>query len=52
MYSVDGLTPQQIAEQTDASLAATRSRIFYAKKELGARAKKDDALRELVLTAG
>ena len=47
LYSLEGLTPQQIAERTDASLSATRSRIFYAKKELGAHARRDEALREL-----
>jgi RNA polymerase sigma-70 factor (ECF subfamily) len=52
MWSLDGFTPQEIAEQTDSSLAATRSRIFHARRELGARARKDEALRELVLTAG
>ena len=51
-WSVGGLTPQEIAEETRASLAATRSRIFYGKKELGSRAQKDEALKELVLTAG
>ena len=45
---LDGLTPQQIAKQTRASVAATRSRIFYAKKELGSRAKKDEALSDLL----
>ena len=48
MWSVAGLSPQEIAEETSTSVAATRSRIFYAKKELGARAQKDDALRECV----
>jgi RNA polymerase sigma-70 factor, ECF subfamily len=48
MWSVAGLTPQQIADTTESSVAATRSRIFYAQKELGARARKDAYLRELV----
>jgi RNA polymerase sigma factor (sigma-70 family) len=48
LWSVSGLTPQQIADETKSSVAATRSRIFYAQKELGARAMKDAYLRELV----
>ncbi len=48
MWSVDGASPQEIAERTATSLSATRSRIFYAKKELGVRARKDAYLQELV----
>jgi RNA polymerase sigma-70 factor (ECF subfamily) len=52
LMHLDGMTPQEIAKETRSSLAATRSRIFYARKELGVRARKDDALRELVCSAG
>lgn len=48
MWSLEGLTPRQIADRTAASLTATRSRIFHAQRELGARARKDEALLELV----
>jgi RNA polymerase sigma-70 factor, ECF subfamily len=50
MWSLGGMSPQEIADHTDASLAATRSRIFHARRELSTRAKKDEALRELVAT--
>lgn len=48
MWSVGGQSTQEIAAQMKATLAATRSRIFYAKKELAARAARDDYLEELV----
>ena len=37
-----------IAETMGASISATRSRIFYAQKELKARAAADPYLREFV----
>jgi RNA polymerase sigma-70 factor (ECF subfamily) len=49
LWSLEGLSPEQIAPMMDASVAATRSRIFYAQKELLARAQKDAALSEWLL---
>ena len=48
LWALEGLTPEAIAEMTDASVSATRSRIHYAKKELKARARRDPVLAELV----
>jgi RNA polymerase sigma-70 factor (ECF subfamily) len=48
LWSLGGQTPQEIADLTKTSLPATRSRIFYARKELAAAAKKDAYLAELV----
>ena len=42
------MSVEQIAEHTKSSVAATRSQIFYAQKELRARAEKDPYLRELL----
>lgn len=49
LWSLEGLSPEQIAGMMDASVAATRSRIHYAQKELMARATKDACLREWLL---
>lgn len=49
LWSLEGMSPEQIAPLMEASVAATRSRIFYAQKELLARAQKDAALREWLL---
>jgi RNA polymerase sigma-70 factor (ECF subfamily) len=46
LWAFEGLEPQEIAQLTQASLAATRSRIFYAQKELRALAERSPALRE------
>ncbi len=48
LWALDGKTPQEIADMTNTSLSATRSRIFYAKKELEKRAAHDPVLRELI----
>jgi RNA polymerase sigma-70 factor (ECF subfamily) len=48
LWAVEGMDPRAIAELTGASLSATRSRIFYAQKELAALARSDAHLRELV----
>jgi RNA polymerase sigma-70 factor (ECF subfamily) len=48
MWSIGGQSPREIAVETKATLSATRSRIFYAKKELAAAAEKDDYLEELI----
>jgi RNA polymerase sigma-70 factor (ECF subfamily) len=49
LWSLEGLSPEQIAQLMEASVAATRSRIHYAQKELLARATKDAPLREWLL---
>lgn len=46
LWALEGLEPKTIAEMTGASLAATRSRIFYAQRYLREAAAKDDVLRE------
>jgi RNA polymerase sigma-70 factor (ECF subfamily) len=46
LWSLEGLSPEQIATLMEATVAATRSRIYYAQKELLARAEKDPELRE------
>lgn len=48
LWALDGKTPDEIAELTNASVSATRSRIFYARKELAKRAAQDPVLRELI----
>jgi RNA polymerase sigma-70 factor (ECF subfamily) len=49
LWSLEGLTPEEIAEITESTTAATRSRIYYAQKELLERAGKDPVLREWLL---
>lgn len=46
LWSLEGMTIPEIARVTEASDSATQSRIFYAQKELLARAAKDPWLRE------
>lgn len=48
LWALEGLRPEEIAELTGASLSATRSRIFYAQKELAALARDDEHLSELL----
>lgn len=48
LWAFEGMAPERIAEITGASLSATRSRIYYAQKELRALAARDDYLREFV----
>jgi RNA polymerase sigma-70 factor (ECF subfamily) len=52
LWALEGLEPREIAELTGASLAATRSQIFYAQKELKQMATRDAALRELFEAGG
>jgi RNA polymerase sigma-70 factor (ECF subfamily) len=47
LWALDGLTVDAIAARTRTSIPATRSRIFHARKELRARAERDDCLLEL-----
>lgn len=48
LWALEGMEPEQIAQATGASLSATRSRIFYAQKELQQMAHKDPYLKDLV----
>jgi RNA polymerase sigma-70 factor (ECF subfamily) len=48
LWAFEGMDMQSIADVTGASLSATRSRVFYAQKELRAHAAKDPYLRELL----
>jgi RNA polymerase sigma-70 factor (ECF subfamily) len=46
LWAFEGMDVSEIAELMGASVAATRSRIWYAQKELRERARRDPALRE------
>lgn len=46
LWAFDAMDMGQIAELTGASVSATRSRVFYAQKELLSRAERDPYLRE------
>lgn len=48
LWALEGLDVPAIAQLTDASVAATKSRIYYAQKELQRAAARDPHLRELV----
>lgn len=48
LWAIEGMSIEAIAEMTDASVSATRSRIFYAQKELKKRAEHDPYLRDLI----
>ena len=48
LWALEGMDVADIATVTGASTAATRSRIFYAQKELRLLASADPYLRELV----
>ena len=52
LWALEGMAPERIADITGASLPATRSRIFYAQKELRALAVEDESLRDLVHGGG
>lgn len=45
LWAVEGMPVEQVAEAMQASVAATRSRIFYAQKALKAGAARDPYLR-------
>ncbi len=48
LWAFEGLEPEEIAKLTEATLPATRSRIFYAQKELREMARRSPALREVL----
>ena len=52
LWALDGMPIDEIAETMGASVPATRSRIFYAQKELKAGAAQDPYLREFLLERG
>lgn len=49
LWAVHGMRVEEIAQSMEASVPATRSRIFYAQKELKAGAAKDPYLQEWLL---
>ena len=52
LWAVEGMDVPAIAQLTGASVAATKSRIYYAQRELQQRATRDPALRELLKGGG
>jgi RNA polymerase sigma-70 factor (ECF subfamily) len=48
LWSLEGMDVESIAALTDASVSATKSRIFHAQRELKRIASKDPALREVL----
>lgn len=48
LWALEGLSFEEVAVTMGASLSATRSRIFYAQKELRSRAERDPYLRDLL----
>lgn len=48
LWALEGMDVREIAEMTGASVPATRSRIFYAQKELRLLALEDPMLREVL----
>ena len=51
LYTVEEYSIEEVAALTEASKAATKSRIWFARRELVAMAKKDPMLRELAHAA-
>jgi RNA polymerase sigma-70 factor, ECF subfamily len=49
LSQIEGMSTEEIAAAMDASIDATRARIYHAKKELRASAARDPYLRELAL---
>jgi RNA polymerase sigma-70 factor (ECF subfamily) len=45
LWAIEGMRPEEIAQAMSASLAATRSRIFYAQKQIKQSAGRDPYLR-------
>lgn len=52
LWALEGMPVPQIAESMQASLSATRSRIFHAQKELTREAQRDPYLREWLSEVG
>jgi RNA polymerase sigma-70 factor, ECF subfamily len=48
LWALEGLSFEEIAALTESSVPATRSRIFYAQKELKKKAEHDPYLRDLI----
>jgi RNA polymerase sigma-70 factor (ECF subfamily) len=51
LFAVEGHTIDEVAALTGSSVAATKSRIWFARRELTALARKDPMLRELAAVA-
>jgi RNA polymerase sigma-70 factor (ECF subfamily) len=52
LWALEGMDVPAIAELTEASVPATKSRIFHAQRELRRIATRDPALRELLSAGG
>src|SRR5262249_10895148 len=52
LHVVDGRPVEEVAALTGASRTATKSRIFWARRELVSRARRDPALRDLLAKEG
>jgi RNA polymerase sigma-70 factor (ECF subfamily) len=52
LFAVEGHTIEEVAALTGSSVAATKSRVWFARRELTAMAKKDPMLRELAAGIG
>jgi RNA polymerase sigma-70 factor (ECF subfamily) len=48
LHAVDGHPLEEVAALMNASRAATKSRVFWARRELMSRARRDPLLRELI----
>ena len=48
LWAVEGLPIEEVAQAMQASVSATRSRVFYAQRELKAAAQRDPYLREWI----
>jgi RNA polymerase sigma-70 factor, ECF subfamily len=51
LFAIEGHSIEEVAALTGSSVAATKSRIWFARRELVAMAKKDPMLRELAHAA-
>jgi DNA-directed RNA polymerase specialized sigma24 family protein len=49
LHVVEGYPLDEVAALTGATLTATKSRVFFARRALMSRARKDPALRDLAL---
>lgn len=52
LHVFEGHSMEEVAALTDATVAATKSRVFWARRELLARAAKDPQLKELASRGG
>ncbi|MBS2018313.1 MAG: RNA polymerase sigma factor [Deltaproteobacteria bacterium] len=52
LHELDGCSLAETAERMDATLVATKARVWRARRQIEARAQKDEALRAFVVTRG